>query len=142
MQDDLKRYNSDVPQPPTSLVTVPSLTADPYVGLKLVCAPGVTYQWGAAHQLDNIRLGLGQDSSFRPWLELTPFEQSISLEWARDVILEHHDAGLPLTRLSSWWALPRSYHSTGTGMSPEPALMIGNYNDRDKALSLAQTLLS
>ena len=55
MQDDLKRYHSDVPQHPTSLVTAPPLTADIYVGLELVCAPGITYRWGAAHHVVKVR---------------------------------------------------------------------------------------
>ena len=131
MQDDLKHFHSDVPQPPTSLVTAPLLTASIYVGLELVGTPGITYRWGAAHQVDNIELGLGQYSSARPWLELTPFKQSIALEWARDVILEHHVSDLPLTRFAGWWALPRSYHSTGADMLPESALMTRRWNDRD-----------
>ena len=89
-----------------------------------------------------MRLGLSEKSSFRPWLELTPFEKGISLDWAKDVILEYHSAGLPLSQVSGWWALPRSYHSTGADMTPEPALMTGSYSDRATALSLAQAFLS
>ena len=59
MQDDLERFHSDVPQPQTSLVTAPPLTVDIYVGLEMVCAPNITFRWGAAHRVDNIELGLG-----------------------------------------------------------------------------------
>ena len=142
MQDDLRRSHNDVPQPPTSLVTAPPLTVDIYVGLEMVCAPNITFRWGAAHRVDNIELGLGQCSSFRPWLELTPFEQSIALGWARDVILEHHASDLPLTRFGDWWALPRTYYSTCADMSPEPALMARGWSGRDQALSLAKTIYS
>ena len=142
VQADLKLFTSAVPQPQTSLVTAPFLAEGTYVGVKLVCAQGVTYQWGATHQLNNMRLGLSDKSSFRPWLELTPFEKGFSLDWAKDVILEYHSAGLPLSQVSGWWALPRSYHSTGADMTPEPALMTGSYSDRATALSLAQAFLS
>ena len=53
-------FNSDVPQPPTSLVTAPLLTESTYVGLQLVDTPGITFRWGAAHQVYQIQLGLGQ----------------------------------------------------------------------------------
>ena len=135
-------FTSDVPQPQTSLVTAPLINPDIYVGLQLVDDSGITFRWGAAHKLDHIQIGLGRHSSLRPWPELTPFEQSIALEWARDVIFEHHVSDWPLIRFAGWWALSTSYHASGEDMLPESALMTREWKDRGLALTLAESIFS
>jgi hypothetical protein len=136
-------FVSEVPQPSVPLVSAPVLNpADIYVGLQLVDDSGVTFQWGERHTVDRIEIGLGQHTSFRLWSELTPFETSIALEWARDVILEHHIAQWPLIRSGDWWALPPKYHSFDEKMLPESSLMTRESSDRGRALKLAQAFLS
>ena len=136
-------FFSDVPQPSVSLVSAPVLIPDDtYVGLQLIGDSGVTFQWGDKHTIDHIQIGLGQHTSLRLWSELTPFETSIAMEWARDVILEHTIAQWPLFRFGDWWALPSKYHSSGEKMLPESSLMTRQSSERGRALKLAKTISS
>ena len=136
-------FTSDVPQPSVSLVDAPVLIPDDtYVGLQLIGDSGVTFQWGDKHTIDHIQIGLGQHTSLRLWSDLTPFETSIAMEWARDVVLEHTIANWPLIRSGDWWALPSKYHSSGEKMLPESSLMTRESSDRGRALKLAKTISS
>jgi hypothetical protein len=110
--------------------------------LQLVSSSGITYRWGAAHQIGTMQVGLGQHSSCRAWSDLTPFERSTALEWALDVIREHQTSGWPIMKFAGRWTLSFLYHSTGDEMLPESAVMTRTWEDCGQARHLATSISS